>query len=100
MSQLGARVILMRMLEFLVSNWVQLGVHAQLLEIRTGIGIVFHTYITHEKKNYKLMTGRGSCANIIAKTTLEKMGLKAELHPNPYNMNWDYLVLSGLYPHV
>ena len=33
---------------------------------------VFHTYITHEK-NYKLMTDRGSYANIIAKTALEKM---------------------------
>jgi len=36
---------------------------------------VFHTYITHEGKNHKLING-GSCANIIAKTALEKMGLR------------------------
>ena len=35
---------------------------------------VFHTYFTHEENNYKLID-RGSCANIIAKTALEKMGL-------------------------
>ena len=49
---------------------------------------VFHTYITHEEKNYKLMIDVGSCANIITKTALEKMGLKAEPHPHPYNVNW------------
>ena len=26
--------------------------------------------------------------NIITKTALEKMGLKAEPHPHPYNVNW------------
>ena len=61
---------------------------------------MYHTYITHEGKNYKLMIDGGIHANIIAKPTLEKMGLKAELHPNPYNMNWDYLALSGFYQHV
>ena len=48
---------------------------------------MFYTYITHEGKNHKLMIDGGSCANIIAKTTLEKMGLKAEPHLHPY-MNW------------
>jgi len=47
---------------------------------------VFHTYFTHEGKNYTLMIDGGSCANIIAKITLEKMGLKAEPHPHPYNV--------------
>ena len=47
---------------------------------------VFHTYIAHEGKNYKLIDV-GSCVNIIVKTTLEKMGLKAELHPHTYNVN-------------
>ena len=46
-----------------------------------------HTYITHEEKNYKLIY-EGSCANIIAKITFEKMGLKAEPHPHSYNINW------------
>jgi len=27
-------------------------------------------------------------ANIIAKTALQKMGLKTEPHPHPYNVNW------------
>jgi len=49
---------------------------------------VFYTYTTHERKNYKLMIDGGSCANIIAKTALEKMCLKVEPHPHPYNANW------------
>ena len=100
MNQLVAQLILMMMLEFLASNWVSL----RLLEMRTGVSLVcstktvrdenwhkfslFHTYITHEGKNYKLMIDVGSCANIITKTALEKMGLKAEPHPHPYNVNW------------
>ena len=48
---------------------------------------MFYTYITHEE-NYKLMIDRGTCANIIAKTALEQMGLKIEPHPHPYNVNW------------
>jgi len=28
-----------------------------------------------------------SCATIIVKTTLKKMGLNAKPHPHPYNMN-------------
>jgi len=40
------------------------------------------------KKNYKLVINGGNCANIIAKTALEKMGLKAGPHPHPYNVNW------------
>ena len=34
------------------------------------------------------MIDGGSCANIIAKTALEKMGLKAEPYLHPYNVNW------------
>jgi len=48
---------------------------------------VFHSYVTQEK-NYKLMIDVGSYANIIIKTTLEKMGLKDEPHPHQYNVNW------------
>ena len=49
---------------------------------------MFDIYIAHAEKHYKLMIDEGSCANIIAKTALEKMGLKAELHPYPHNVNW------------
>jgi len=49
---------------------------------------VFYTYIAHEGKSYKLMIDRGNCANIITKTALEKMDLRAELHSHPYNVTW------------
>ena len=48
---------------------------------------VFHSYITYERENYKLMIDGGSCANIIANTALEKMSFKAEPHLHPYNVN-------------
>jgi len=34
------------------------------------------------------MIDGGSCANIIAKTALEKMSLKVEPHLHAYNVNW------------
>jgi len=49
---------------------------------------VFYAYIAHEGKNYKLIIDEGSCPNIIAKTTLEKMSLKVGPHPRSYNTNW------------
>jgi len=49
---------------------------------------VFKTYITHDGKNYKLMIDVGSCAYIIVKIALNKMGLKAEPHPYSYIVNW------------
>jgi len=30
----------------------------------------------------------GSCVNIIVETAIEKMGLKAKPHPQPYNVTW------------
>jgi len=58
-----------------------------MLEMRIGVGLVCSTPILHmREKNYTLMIDGGSCANIIAKITLEKMGLKAEPHPHPYNV--------------
>ena len=42
----------------------------------------------HEEKNYKVMIDGGSCVNIIAKTPINKMGLKTEPHPQPYNVTW------------
>ena len=47
---------------------------------------MFYIYVVHEKKNYKVMIEGGSCVNIIAKTTIKKMGLKAEPHIQPYNV--------------
>jgi len=34
------------------------------------------------------MLNEGSCANIITKTALEKIGLKVDPRSHPYNMNW------------
>ena len=63
----------------------QLGVirclHTVVRDENWGTFSVFHTYVLHEGKNYKLIIDGGSCANIIAKKTLEKMGLKAKPHP-------------------
>jgi len=47
---------------------------------------VFYTYIAHQEKNYKLMIDGGGSV-IIVKTALEKMGLKVEPYPHPYNVN-------------
>ena len=62
--------------EVRISN-IQLGVvRCSHIAVRYGNSrrsSVFHTYVTHEGKNYKLLIDGGSCANIIAKTTLEKM---------------------------
>jgi len=49
---------------------------------------VFHTYFAHKGKNYKVIIDRGSCVNIMPTTAIEKMGLKAEPHPQPYNITW------------
>ena len=43
---------------------------------------VFHTYITYEENNYKLID-EDSCVNINAKIALEKMGLKVKSHLHP-----------------
>ena len=57
---------------------------------------MFHTYVTHEGKNYKLMIDGGSCANIIAKIALEKMSLKAEPHLHPCNVNWIDMIAQSI----
>jgi len=46
-----------------------------------------------------LMIDVGSCVNIITKTALEKMGLNAEPHLYPYNVNLVEILLN-LLPNV
>ena len=74
-----------------VSN-IQLGVvrcsHTAVRDEDWRRSNVFHTYVTGKRKKYKIMIDGGSFANIIAKITLEKMGLKVEPHPHSYNVNW------------
>jgi len=77
MNQRVARLILMMMLGFL---GVSLGVHTI---FRDEDYLVCSIPMLHTRENYKLMIDGGNCTNIIAKTTLEKMGLKAEPQPHP-----------------
>jgi len=49
---------------------------------------VFYIYVVHKGKNYKVMIDGGNCVNIIAKTAINKMGLKAEQRQQPYNVTW------------
>ena len=88
MNQLAVPLILMMMLR--VAS-IQLGAvrcsHRAVSNANWCRSSVFYIYITHEGKNYKLMIDEGSCAKIITKTALEKMGLKVEPHPYPYNVN-------------
>jgi len=45
------------------------------------------------------MIDGGNCANIVAKTALKNNGLKVELHPHPYNMNWIDKVIQSITQH-
>jgi len=54
--------------------------------MKTGIGLVCPTLISREE--LQIDDRWGSCENIIAKIALEKMGIKIEPHPHPYNVNW------------
>ena len=47
---------------------------------------MFYTYVVHEGKNYKVMIDGDSYVNIVTKTTIEKMTLKVEPHPQLYNV--------------
>ena len=47
---------------------------------------VFHTYIKHNDKYYKVMIDGGSCVNIIVKLVVDRMNLKAEPHSQSYNV--------------
>jgi len=78
------------MLEFLASSWVLLGVSTLHLGMRIGVGLACSTYTSNmsEGKSYKLIINGESCVNIISKTVVEKMGLKAEPHPQSYNVTW------------
>lgn len=42
---------------------------------------VFITYIKINNKHLKLMIDGGTCTNLVAKSAIEKMGLKAETYP-------------------
>ena len=70
---------------------VQMGVircsHTTIRDENWRKSSVFHTCVTHEGENYKLIIDKGSYANIVAKTSLEKISFKAEPHPDPYNVN-------------
>ena len=60
---------------------VSLNAFKQHVETRIGRDLVCSTHVVHDGKNYKVMIDGGSCVNIIAKTSINKIGLKVELHP-------------------
>ena len=62
--------------------------HATLKEDDWRRSSMFHTYFAYEGKNYKVIIDGGSCVNIISTTAVEKIGLKAEPQPQPYNVTW------------
>jgi len=37
-----------------------------------------------------LIIDRGSCANVVSLSMIEKLGLQATTHPQPYNIQWLY----------
>jgi len=49
---------------------------------------IFHIYIKHGDKSYKVMIDGGSCVNIIANSAVEQMNIKTEPHLQPYNVTW------------
>ncbi|XP_057969585.1 uncharacterized protein LOC131158744 [Malania oleifera] len=49
---------------------------------------IFYTYIKCGSKSCKMIINGGSCMNVISKSAAEKLRLKTEPHPNPYNVAW------------
>lgn len=50
---------------------------------------MFHIYVTYKGKNYKIMIHWDNDVNIISKSTIAKMGLKAKLPVTiQYNLHW------------
>jgi len=47
---------------------------------------IFHTHYTVQGQVCSLIIGRGSCANMVSLSVIEKLGLQTMTHPHPYNM--------------
>lgn len=49
---------------------------------------IFHTKYTAKGKACNVIIDSGSCENMVATSMVEKLGLKAENHPSPYQLTW------------
>ena len=47
---------------------------------------IFHSRYTVQGKVCSLIINRRSCANMVALSMIEKLGLQATAHPHPYNI--------------
>lgn len=52
--------------------------------MRTTIGIMYSTCVTHNNKRYKVIIDRDSYVNLIIKLAIEEIGLKVERPQQPY----------------
>ena len=52
--------------------------------LRTNI---FHTWMEHNNRALKVIIVNGSGMNEVAGTAVEKLGLKTEKHPQPYQIS-------------
>ncbi|KAJ0975418.1 hypothetical protein J5N97_017383 [Dioscorea zingiberensis] len=50
--------------------------------------IIFHTTCTVANKVCKVIIDSGSCENVVSKDVVQKLQLKTEQHPKPYNLSW------------
>ncbi|XP_071687037.1 uncharacterized protein [Rutidosis leptorrhynchoides] len=49
---------------------------------------IFRTRVTTEGKVCNMIIDGGSCENMVSNEMVEKLGLKAEDHPEPYQLTW------------
>ncbi|XP_071688487.1 uncharacterized protein [Rutidosis leptorrhynchoides] len=49
---------------------------------------IFRTRVTAEGKVCNMIIDGGSCENVVSNEMVEKLGLKAEDHPEPYQLTW------------
>ncbi|GJW06310.1 hypothetical protein Tco_1568733 [Tanacetum coccineum] len=49
---------------------------------------IFRTKCTSKGKIYDMIIDRGSCENVVSIYMVEKLGMKTEDHPEPYQLTW------------
>lgn len=69
--------------------------------MRTGIGLIFFTPMSHDGKSYKVMIDGDGCMNIISKSVVERMGLNANHIHNrtlSFDKSFDSIIQHYLVP--
>ena len=49
---------------------------------------IFHTRVAHKGKALNVIIDNGSGLNVISTKAVEKLRLRKEKHPAPYNVSW------------